>query len=98
LVWAFAHGSYGISPVYVRAIELTVAGLVFGYCFIRYDLWTVLVAHYVIDSFLVGLPLLKSSSSYYQLSGLAVLLLGLLPVLLAVPRLMPGLAVTGRTG
>lgn len=93
VIWAFAHGSYGISPVYARGIELTIAGLVFGYCFIRHDLWTVIIAHYVFDAFIVGLPLLKSSSAYYQLSGLAVILLGLVPVLLAVPRLIPRHAV-----
>jgi hypothetical protein len=87
VIWAFAHASYPVSPVYVRGIELTIAGLVFGYCFIRYDLWTVLVAHYGINALIVGLPLLQSGNAYFQISGIVVIALGLVPALLALPGL-----------
>lgn len=87
MIWAFGHSNYPVFPVYVRGIELTVVGLAFGYFFIRYDLWTVLVGHYVIDAAFVGLPLLKSGNAYFQMSGSVVILLGLLPALVALVQL-----------
>ncbi|MBI4514153.1 MAG: CPBP family intramembrane metalloprotease [Gemmatimonadetes bacterium] len=87
MIWGFGHSTYPVFPVYVRGIELTIVGLAFGYFFIRYDLWTVLVAHYAIDAALVGLPLLKSGNTYFQVSGSAVILLGLLPAFAALIRL-----------
>ena len=84
MIWAFGHSSYAVFPVYVRGIELTIGGLAFGYMFIRYDLWTVVVAHYAIDALLIGLPLLSSDSLYFQVSGYVVLLLALLPALPAL--------------
>lgn len=88
IVWGFAHTTYPVFPVWVRGIEVSLVGLAFGYCFVRYDLWTVLVAHYAINAILGGLPLLTSGSAYFQLSGVAVMALGLLPALLALPGLL----------
>jgi len=79
--------TYPVFPVWVRGIEVALVGLAFGYCFVRYDLWTVLVAHYAINAILGGLPLLTSGSAYFQLSGAVVMALGLFPALLALPGL-----------
>ena len=79
MIWAFGHSSYTVFPVYVRGIELTIAGLIFGYVFVKYDIMTVLIAHYVIDATLVGMPLLLSSNMYYFGSGMVVVLLMLIP-------------------
>ncbi|MDI6903057.1 MAG: type II CAAX endopeptidase family protein [Methanocellales archaeon] len=81
VIWAFAHSSYPVFPVYVRGIELTIAGIIFGYFFLRYDLTTVLIAHYVIDALVVGLPLLKSANTYFLASGLIVVGLALIPAI-----------------
>jgi hypothetical protein len=65
VIWAFAHSTYPVFPVYMRGIELTIGGLIFGWFFLRYGLVTCVVAHYALDALLVGLPLLRSSNSYY---------------------------------
>lgn len=83
-VWAFAHSTYQVFPVYVRGIELTIAGIALGYAFLRFGIWSVLVAHYVVNASIVGLPLLRSDSPYFIVSGAVVLLLALLPALPAL--------------
>jgi len=79
-IWAFAHSNYPVFPAYVRGIELTVAGIVFGIAFLKYGLETVLVTHFVIDAALVGLPLIKSHNAYFMISGIAVVAIAFLPV------------------
>ena len=79
IIWALGHSSYTVFPVYVRAVELTIAGVIFGYMFVKYDILTVLIAHYVIDAVLVGMPLLMSSNMYYFGSGVIVVALMLIP-------------------
>lgn len=83
MIWAFGHSSYTVFPVYVRGIELTIAGLIFGYVFVKYDIMTVLIAHYVIDATLVGMPLLLSSNLYYFGSGVIVVALLMIPAFIA---------------
>ncbi len=83
VIWALGHSSYTVFPVYVRAVELTIAGLIFGYMFVKYDIMTVLIAHYVIDATLVGMPLLRSGSMYYFGSGVVVVGLMLVPAIVA---------------
>ncbi|UCC48476.1 MAG: CPBP family intramembrane metalloprotease [Gemmatimonadota bacterium] len=83
VIWALGHSSYPVYPVYVRGIELTIAGVVFGWVFIRYGLVTMLVAHYAIDAILLAMPLLRASGGSYLGYGVAALVCAALP--LAVP-------------
>lgn len=83
-IWAFLHSTYIHSPVYLRGIELTLVGLVYGYLFLRFDVATTLVAHYAYNAVIVGQPLLRSREPYFFLSGLTVVLLPALPLLLAL--------------
>ena len=80
LIWAFAHSNYPVFPVYVRGIELTIAGIIFGIVFLKYGLETVLITHFIIDAALVGLPLIKSHNAYFMISGFVVLGIVFLPV------------------
>ncbi len=89
IIWAFAHSSYQVFPVYVRGIELTIGGLIFGIVFIKYDILVCIVAHYVVDAILFATPLIGSENDYLRISGFVVIGLGLLPLAL-------GLAGAGR--
>lgn len=84
VIWAFGHSNYPVFPVYVRGIEVTIVGLIFGYFFIHYDLLTCVVAHYAVDALFVGLPLLRSTNRYFVISGIAVIAIGLLPLIPAL--------------
>ncbi|HUU28225.1 MAG TPA: CPBP family intramembrane glutamic endopeptidase [archaeon] len=89
-IWAFGHSTYPVFPVYVRGIELTIAGVIFGIFFLRFNLMTCIVAHYVIDAIFIGLPLLRSGNTYYVTSGVIVCLLAALPLALGIPWLLRG--------
>jgi hypothetical protein len=86
-IWAFGHSTYPVYPVYVRGIELTIGGVIFGLFFLRFNIMTCIVAHYVIDAIFIGLPLLRSGNTYYVVSGAIVCLLAALPLLLGLPGL-----------
>lgn len=80
LIWAFAHSSYQVFPVYIRGIELTLAGIVMGAVFLKYGLESVVIAHFVIDASLASMLLLRSKNIFFLLSAGAVLLFMLLPI------------------
>lgn len=84
MIWALGHSNYPVFPVYVRGIELTIAGCVFGWVFIRYGLLSMLVAHYAIDVILLAMPLLRSSGGTYVGYGLLALGFAALPLLVPV--------------
>ena len=68
-IWAFAHSTYPVYPVYLRGIELTIGGVIFGIAYVRLGLLTCIVAHYVVDAFLLGAPLLATGNTVYVVSG-----------------------------
>lgn len=72
MIWGFSHSGYAVSPFYTRGIELTIAGLVFCYFFLKYSLVAVIIAHYVYDAVMIGMPLLQSSNLYLFWSGIGV--------------------------
>jgi hypothetical protein len=84
LIWAFAHSSYAVFPVYIRGIELTIAGLIFGIAFLRLGLLTCVVGHFVVDAVLIGMPLLSSGNAAYVVSGVIVMGIALLPAALGL--------------
>lgn len=84
LIWAFAHSSYAVFPIYTRGIELTIVALAFCFVFLRYGIVACIVAHYVIDAVLFSIPLLRSSNAYFLLSGIIVVLLALVPAMVGL--------------
>ena len=87
IVWAFLHSNYPIEPIYTRGLELTLVGVLFGIAFLRYGIWAPIIAHYAFNAFLTALPMMKSTSVYFQISGILVtgiLLLPAIPALIAV--------------
>ena len=84
VIWAFAHSSYAVFPIYIRGIELTIAGLIFGIAFLRLGLLTCIVAHFVVDAVLIGMPLLSSGNAAYVVSGVVVIGFALIPAVLGL--------------
>lgn len=81
LIWAFGHSNYPVFPVYARGIELTIAGLVFGWVFIRWGLVAMLVAHYAIDAILIAMPFLRAAGGTYVGYGVLALAFAALPLI-----------------
>lgn len=82
VIWAFGHSSYEVFPVYLRGIELTIGGVLFGLVFLRWGLLACIVAHFVVDAVQLGMPLLGSGNVTYVVSGVVVMGIALLPALL----------------
>ncbi|MEW6751918.1 MAG: type II CAAX endopeptidase family protein [Candidatus Latescibacterota bacterium] len=80
VIWGFLHSNYPVEPIYTRGIELTAMGVVLGLIFLRFGIWSTIVAHYAYDAFVVSIPMLRSASPYYQISGILVVGLLLVPV------------------
>ena len=38
VLWAFLHANYAQEPIYIRGLELTVVGVVFGLVFLRFGI------------------------------------------------------------
>lgn len=82
VLWAFAHSTYSVFPVYFRGIELTIGGLLFFFFFWRYGLLTVVFAHFFIDTIYFSIPLLKAPSLSFYLSGILAVGIGVIPITL----------------
>ncbi len=87
MLWAFAHTSYVSYPIYARGIELTINAVIMGIVFLKFDLFTTLMAHFTYNMIITAMPLLRSSDPYFQFSGMIVLIVLVLP-------LLPGLYLT----
>jgi membrane protease YdiL (CAAX protease family) len=72
--WGFMHSTYPQQPPYARGLELTFAGMLFGWVFQAFGLLPCLVGHYLIDAFLTARPLLTSAQPALSITAaLAVL-------------------------
>jgi hypothetical protein len=72
--WGFMHSTYPQQPSYARGLELTFAGMLFGWVFQAFGLLPCLVGHYLIDAFLTARPLLTSAQPALSITAaLAVL-------------------------
>jgi len=91
VLWGFAHASYLTDPIWLRGVELTISALLLaGLFFLRFDLTTVVMAHYTYNASLIAMVLIRSGKPAFVLTGLAALLLGLLPALVVVTRRLLG--------
>ncbi len=83
-MWGFGHTGYEIFPMWFRGVEVTCIGIMMGFFYLRYGLVTAIAAHFLIDSFLTGLPyLLKPHASFDFYSSSAVVVLPLFLALIA---------------
>ncbi len=77
IIWAFLHSTYAVFPMYIRGIELTIAGILLGWLFIRHGILTSISAHFFINMVLFTTPLILSDNNYFRLSGVIAIILGL---------------------
>jgi membrane protease YdiL (CAAX protease family) len=80
VTWAFMHSNYPQQPAYIRGIEISVVGIVLGLAYLRYGVVSTIAAHYTYDAVLGGTLLARSDNLYFRISGIAVMLLVLLPL------------------
>jgi len=91
IIWAFAHTDGSVLPVWFRGAEVFMGGLLFAYFFMRYNILTTIVAHYVHNILIASMVLLFTFGTA-QLAP--VLLIVLMP---AITYFCFELVVNGRT-
>lgn len=83
-IWGSLHSTYPQQPFFIRAVEVSLVGIVEGLIFLRYGILATICSHYVYNASIIGGLFLLSSNLYLQVSAVAVLLLPLLLLLPAV--------------
>jgi membrane protease YdiL (CAAX protease family) len=79
--WAFLHSNYPQSPWFVRGIELSFVGIIFGMIFVRYGILASLTAHYTFNALQTAIFFTTSGNWYSIISST---LISLVPFLLAM--------------
>lgn len=90
IVWAFLHSNYPQEPIFIRGLELTVVGVIFGVVFLRYGIWATVISHYVYNAFQGAYPMMQSDSLYFQISGGLVVGAIFIPALPAIWSVLTG--------
>ena len=91
LLWGFAHASYVTDPIWLRGVELTLSSLLLpGLFFLLFDITTTVVAHYVYNASLIAIVLIRSGKPMFVLTGLAAVLIGLVPAVVVLVRRLGG--------
>lgn len=81
-LWGIGHSTYAVFPVWFRAIEVGILGLIYGMIFVRYGLLPLIVAHYLFDVFWGVAGYLLAETSRFLFAGAAFVLS--IPLLLAI--------------
>ncbi len=90
IVWAFLHANYPQEPIYIRGLELTVVGVIFGIVFLRYGVWATIISHYVYNCFLGVYPMVQSDSLYFKVSGILAVAIIFIPAIPAIFGVITG--------
>ncbi len=90
VVWAFLHANYPQEPIYIRGLELTVVGVIFGIVFLRYGVWATIISHYVYNCFLGIYPMVQSDSLYFKVSGILAVAIVFIPAIPAIFGVITG--------
>ncbi len=84
MIWGFMHSGYPQQPPYARGVELTIAGLFYGWVLKRYGILACLIAHYLFDAMWGVVPLLTSPLPALQLSAVIAVIPFALLILFAL--------------
>lgn len=84
LIWGVGHSAYVVQPWYTRIIEVTILGIILGWAFLRYDLVTVISAHFSMNAMIIGVPMLLAGTQWLKINGVIALLIASIPILISV--------------
>lgn len=82
-IWGLGHSGYAVLPYYVRAVEVTLIGIILGGVFLRYGLLTTAVAHFSLNALIVGIPLFLTGAPGLFVQGVVAVVIAFMPLLVA---------------
>lgn len=83
VIWGISQG--GISqPFYIKALELSVTGIMISWIFLRYGILSTLIWSFNVDAVSSAMILLRSSNPYYFTTGIVSVGFVLLPLIYAI--------------
>ncbi|MBM7842949.1 type II CAAX prenyl endopeptidase Rce1 family protein [Herpetosiphon giganteus] len=90
VVWAALHATYPQHPFYIRVVELSIIGILFGFLSLRYGVLASIAAHYTYNASLY-VPLFWKTNTFYLLSGIAAAALVLWLLVPSIIRQLRGI-------
>ncbi|HZR00694.1 MAG TPA: CPBP family intramembrane glutamic endopeptidase, partial [Chloroflexota bacterium] len=72
VVWAFLHSTYPQDPFFARGLEITLAGIAFGFLMVRFGILASLAVHYTFDAFDSALVLANANALPTSLAAYAI--------------------------
>lgn len=73
IVWAFAHSDGTVFPYWFRGLEVFVTGMIFAYFFIRYNILTTIIAHYVHNTIIGAITIVMTLGFSHTLPSLIMI-------------------------
>jgi len=67
--------SITIKRVLLIAVFLTIVGIMRGIIYLKYGIGTAIIAHYVYNTVIIGIPLLRSQNLHFLISGMIEILM-----------------------
>jgi len=84
VVWAFLHSTYPSMPWYVRGVELTILGSVYGLVYLRYGILAPIVGHAMVNTFLGSVILWVAGATTNALIGFGIVAVPVVLLLVGV--------------
>lgn len=75
VIWGIGHAGHIVYPVYLRIIEVSIIGIIYGVIFIKFGFLPVIISHYLVDAIIGTVITLDSSLVEYKITIMAALLL-----------------------
>jgi membrane protease YdiL (CAAX protease family) len=54
ILWGFLHFSYQFEPYYIRGLELSIIGILYGWVMVRYGILSVIIAHFLYNNYVMA--------------------------------------------
>ena len=90
ILWAFLHSWYEIEPIYARGLELTAIALLYGLLYLRFGIWSTIVAHFSYNAWVTSGFVAASGDPWLMLRTAGVVFLPSFPMFLALGRQIAG--------
>lgn len=69
IIWGFGHSEYPVFPIWFRALEVSLLGVVYGIVFLKYGIIPLIISHYLFDVFWISFAYIFGNSKIHFFLG-----------------------------